>query len=117
MIYRVSLDFIWLQGTPLEIVGQSLHTNHRAVSAGVNVGYHFIGDNIGDLIFPMPVPVRVDGEMLRVEFTGNTATLPEVRAADAQIDPLMQILRKLPIVPTCEERRQERTAMQRSQSS
>jgi aminopeptidase N len=73
--------------------------------------------NIGDLDFPMPVPVRIDGEMLRVEFEGNTATLPGVRARDVQIDPLMQILRKLPIVPTCEERRQEREAGQNRQSS
>ena len=73
--------------------------------------------NIDDLDFPMPVPVRIDGEMLRVEFEGNTATLPGVRARDVQIDPLMQILRKLPIVPTCEERRQEREAGQNRQSS
>jgi hypothetical protein len=34
--------------------------------------------------------------------------LPDVREADAQVDPFMQVLRKLPIVPTCEERREER---------
>jgi hypothetical protein len=65
----------------------------------------------------MPVPVRIDAEMLRVEFEGNAATLPGVRARDVQIDPLMQILRKLPIVPTCEERRQERETRQSRQSS
>ena len=73
--------------------------------------------DVPDLDFPMPVPVRINGEMLRVEFEGNTAVLPRVGAADVQIDPLMQILRKLPIVPTCEERREEREAQRRSQSS
>ena len=63
--------------------------------------------NIGELEFPMPIPVRVNGEMRRVEFTGNQATLPGVRKIDVQVDPLMSVLRKLPIVPTCEERREE----------
>ncbi len=63
--------------------------------------------NVGELEFPMPIPVRVNGELRRVEFTGNQATLPGVRKPDAQVDPLMQVLRKLPIVPTCDERRAE----------
>jgi len=63
--------------------------------------------NIGELEFPMPIPVRVNGEMRRVEFTGNRTTLPGVRKTDVQVDPLMSVLRKLPIVPTCEERREE----------
>ena len=45
--------------------------------------------------------------MQRVEFSGNRAWLSGVSEADVQIDPYMQILRKLPIVPTCEERREE----------
>jgi aminopeptidase N len=64
--------------------------------------------NIGELEFPMPVPVRVNGEMRRVEFNGNRAVLPGVREVDVQVDPFMQVLRKLPIVPTCEERRREK---------
>jgi len=63
--------------------------------------------NIDDLTFPMPVPVRVNGEMRRIEFSANTALLEDVQQADVQIDPYMQILRKLSIVPTCEERREE----------
>ena len=35
------------------------------------------------------------------------ATNIEGEKADVQVDPLMQVLRKLPIVPTCEERRAE----------
>ena len=70
-------------------------------------GLAFEWQNVGELEFPMPVPVRVNGEMRRVEFTGNHAMLQGVREADVQVDPFMQILRKLPIVPTCEERREE----------
>jgi aminopeptidase N len=66
--------------------------------------------NIGGLDFPMPVPVRVNGQMQRVAFNGNQAHLPGVGRHDIQIDPFMQVLRKLPIVPTCEERRVEEAA-------
>jgi aminopeptidase N len=73
-----------------------------------DAGLQFEWRNTGGVEFPMPVPVRVNGEMRRVEFTGNRTVLPDVREADAQVDPFMQVLRKLPIVPTCEERREER---------
>ena len=63
--------------------------------------------NIGELDFPMPVPVRVNGVIRRVEFTANRAELPGITEAKIQVDPLMQVLRKLPSVPTCEERREE----------
>ena len=66
--------------------------------------------NVGDLVFPMPVPVRVDNRLRRVEFDGNRALLAGVRQSDAQVDPFMQVLRKLPSVPTCEERREEEAA-------
>jgi len=49
--------------------------------------------NVGELDFPMPIPVRVNGELRRVEFTGNRATLPGVQKTDVQVDPLMQVLR------------------------
>ena len=65
---------------------------------------------VDELDFPMPIPVRIDGEIYRVEFDGNTARLPDTTLADVQIDPFMQVLRKLPIVPTCEERRVEDAA-------
>ena len=51
--------------------------------------------------------VRVSGSLQRVEFDGNQALLAGVREADVQVDPFMQVLRKLPVVPTCEERRAE----------
>lgn len=63
--------------------------------------------NTGDTEFPMPVPVRINGEIQRVEFEGNRAKLEGVSSGDMLIDPFMQVLRKLSIVPTCEERRAE----------
>jgi hypothetical protein len=60
-----------------------------------------------DLDFPMPLPVRINGEMSRVEFSDNRATLNNVAKADILIDPDMAILRKTDAVPTCEERRAE----------
>jgi hypothetical protein len=66
--------------------------------------------NIGDLIFPMPVPVRVNGALQRVEFDGNRAVLEGLTTDDILVDPFMNVLRKLPVVPTCEERRAEEAA-------
>lgn len=42
------------------------------------------------------------------EIRDNQALLAGVLEADVQIDPFMQVLRKLPVVPTCEERRAEK---------
>ena len=61
----------------------------------------------GDLPFNMPVPVRANGELSRIDFSGNSARLEGVSIKDVQIDPFMQILRKLPSLPTCEERKAE----------
>lgn len=66
--------------------------------------------NVDGLNFPMPVPVRIDGELLRVEFVDNQALLENKSGADVQIDPFLSVLRKLSIVPTCEERRAEEAA-------
>lgn len=63
-----------------------------------------------NLDFPMPVPVRVDGEMRRVEFVNNRALIEGVSGDDILIDPYMEILRKLSILPTCEERLAEDAA-------
>jgi aminopeptidase N len=60
-----------------------------------------------DLPFPMPIPVRIDGELRTVTFEDNKAMLPGVEKGDVLVDPYMQVLRKLSIVPTCEERRAE----------
>jgi len=62
---------------------------------------------VDELDFPMPLPVRINGEMSRVEFSANRATLHNVSKADILIDPDMAILRKTDAVPTCEERRAE----------
>ena len=69
--------------------------------------------NVSDLDFPMPVPVRVNNEVNRIEFEGNRAILPGVRKADLLVDPDMEVLRKLPIVPSCEERRDGEEAPRR----
>ena len=63
--------------------------------------------NVGGLTFPMPIPVRIDGKIRRIEFDGNTALLEGIEIDDIQIDPFMNVLRKLSVVPTCEERRAE----------
>jgi hypothetical protein len=67
--------------------------------------------NVDDLNFPMPIPVRINGELVRVEFSDNQALLPGVSHSDIQIDPFLSVLRKLSIVPTCEERRAEAAAV------
>lgn len=60
-----------------------------------------------DLPFDMPVPVRIRGSIKRVEFADNTARLEGVQLSDIQLDPNMQILRKLSSMPTCEEQQAE----------
>ncbi len=62
---------------------------------------------VGDLDFPMPIPVRVKSGIKRIRFSDNRSTLFAVSSSDIQVDPYMQVLRKLSIVPTCEERRAE----------
>lgn len=59
------------------------------------------------LRFDMPVPVRINGRIERVEFTDNTARLAATRLADIMIDPDMQILRQLSSLPTCEQQQAE----------
>ncbi|MGI9273165.1 MAG: M1 family metallopeptidase [Woeseiaceae bacterium] len=66
--------------------------------------------NVNGLDFPMPIPVRLDGEIVRVEFSGNQALLKGHLKNDIQIDPFLDVLRKLSVVPTCEERRAEAAA-------
>jgi hypothetical protein len=59
------------------------------------------------LPFPMPIPVRIKGEVLHFEFENNKAILHGTSQQDVLVDPYMRVLRKLPSVPTCEERRVE----------
>ncbi len=68
----------------------------------------------GDLPFDMPVPVRIGGELKRVEFSANAARLEGTSLGDIQIDPFMRVLRKLPALPTCEERKKEKEAAKKS---
>ena len=54
--------------------------------------------------------MRVNDELRTVTFVDNKATLADVAKSDVLVDPYMQVLRKLSIVPTCEERRAEDAA-------
>jgi aminopeptidase N len=65
---------------------------------------------VDDLDFPMPVAVSINGQLSRIEFSGNRATLGNVSKKDVLIDPNLEILRKTEAVPTCEERRAEEAA-------
>ena len=60
-----------------------------------------------DLPFDMPVPVRINGSIERVEFENNAARLGDISVGDILIDPDMQILRKLSSLPSCEEQKAE----------
>jgi aminopeptidase N len=57
-----------------------------------------------DLPFDMSTPVRTGDEVTRIEFSENRARLAGISIDDVQIDPFMQVLRKLPSLPTCAER-------------
>ena len=63
-----------------------------------------------ELPVPLPVPVRLDGEVQRIEMPEGRATLAGRGIDEIQVDPFMRILRKLPTVPTCEEREAEQKA-------
>ena len=63
-----------------------------------------------ELLFPMPIPVRVNGVIERVEFDGNRAVLTGVSEDQILVDPYLNVLRKLPSLPTCEERAAEAAA-------
>ena len=71
-------------------------------------------ENVGELQFPMPIPVRINGEIQRIEFSGNTVLMENTSLKNVQIDPFMNVLRKLPTVPTCEERRIEKAKRAKS---
>lgn len=60
-----------------------------------------------DLPFNMPVPVRIGADIRRVEFAANRARLSNVDAMELQVDPLLQILRQLSSLPSCEEQQAE----------
>ncbi len=57
----------------------------------------------GDRSFPMPVPVRVDGTTRRVEMPGGEGALEATGESHVIVDPEMRVLRRLPIIGTCEE--------------
>lgn len=67
-----------------------------------------------ELPFDMPVPVRVHGSIERIEFVDKTARLEDTQLSDIQIDPNLQILRKLSSMPTCEEKKAEAESSQAS---
>ena len=67
----------------------------------------------GDQEFPLPVPERVDGEERLVEMDGGSGSLRVPPNAPVLIDPEMRVLRRLPIIGTCEEIEAERAARRR----
>ena len=64
----------------------------------------------GDRDFPMPVPVQVDGVTTLVETPGGEGTLAVAPGAHVVVDPRMEVLRRLPIIGSCEEARAEQAA-------
>lgn len=60
-----------------------------------------------DLPFPMPVPVRIDGEIKRIEMPDGSARIAGGALAEVQIDPMLDVLKRLPSLMTCEERKAE----------
>lgn len=67
----------------------------------------------GDRDFPMPVPVEVDGVTTIVPMPGGQGSLAAPADARVIVDSQMKVLRRLPIIGTCEEMRAEREARPR----
>lgn len=67
----------------------------------------------GDRPFPMPVPVDVDGVTTVVPMDGGEGTLSVSAGAHVIVDSHMKVLRRLPIIGTCEEARANREARRR----
>jgi len=65
-----------------------------------------------DRDFPMPVPVAVDGTTRIVPTVDGQGTLAVPADAHVVVDPRMQVLRRLPIIGTCEVMEAEREAQQ-----
>ena len=113
--YRTTDDFVAIAG---DVAGRDLQWffevyvrgNELPVLAseqdGPDVVLRWSAEN--DRPFDMPVPVRIDGRIERVEFTDNEARLADTRLADIAIDPEMQILRQLSSLPTCEQQQAEK---------
>jgi aminopeptidase N len=70
----------------------------------------------GDRPFPMPIPVRVDGETIVVEMRDGEGSVPADAGAHVIIDPEMYVLRRLPIIGTCEEIEAEREEEEKQSS-
>jgi hypothetical protein len=66
----------------------------------------------GDLPFDMPIPLLIDDELTTVNFVNNIAQIKLSDDSHVVIDPSMRVLRKLPIIASCDEREQEKTTNQ-----
>jgi aminopeptidase N len=64
----------------------------------------------GDRDFPMPVPVAVNDEVTVVPLPDGKGRLAVPEDAHVVVDPEMKVLRRLPIIGTCEEIQAEREA-------
>jgi aminopeptidase N len=67
----------------------------------------------GERPFPMPVPVEVDGAITVVPMPSGAGSLAVPAGAHVIVDPRMSVLRRLPIIGTCEEATAEREAKKR----
>lgn len=58
--------------------------------------------------FPMPIPVRLNGTSMTLEAPGGVATIATPEGAQLDIDPEMKVLRRLPVIGSCEEQAEKR---------
>jgi len=57
----------------------------------------------GNVDFPMPIPVSINGEINVIDVPAGGASIAIPRGARVIVDPEMKVLRKLPIIGSCEE--------------
>jgi len=66
------------------------------------------------LAFPMPIPVRIDGQMRRIEAPGGVARIKGAARRTVEVDPLMSVLKRLPSMKTCEEFKERDAAIKKA---
>ncbi|GAB3002966.1 M1 family aminopeptidase [Psychrosphaera aestuarii] len=57
----------------------------------------------GNVDFPMPIPVSINGQINVIDVPAGGASMAIPRNARIIVDPEMKVLRKLPIIGSCEE--------------
>ena len=59
-VYRIALKGVGPKGSALQVVGQPLHADHRAVSAQVDIRHHLVGDIVRNLFLGSRMAVADD---------------------------------------------------------